>query len=133
MRIGIGYSTEERQRIIRCCRHRQVLHQESKLLGERFAAKPSGPARSGDFPQNRRQTNVLRQTRWKPSTIRGAAPDVVIGQFYGGSRGSASLPRRRSGSVLVYDLTDSLRTRLNCMAPRSMAALISSGRIGLLR
>ena len=53
--------------------------------------------------------------------------------IYGGSRGSASLPRRRSGSVLVYDLTDSLRTRLNCMAPRSMAALISSGRIGLLR
>src|SRR5580704_4037844 len=24
--------------------------------------------------------NVLRRTRWKPSTTRGAAPDVVIGQ-----------------------------------------------------
>ena len=42
MRIGIGYSKEERQRVIRCCR--QVLHQESKLLDERFGAKVSGPA-----------------------------------------------------------------------------------------
>ena len=24
--------------------------------------------------------NALRRTRWKPTTIRGAAPDVVIGQ-----------------------------------------------------
>jgi hypothetical protein len=42
-RIFIGYSTEARQRIIRCGRHRQKLHQKSKLLGERFGAKPSGP------------------------------------------------------------------------------------------
>jgi hypothetical protein len=51
VRIGIGYSTEERHRIIRCCRHRQMLHQESKLLGERFGAKPSGPARIRRFPK----------------------------------------------------------------------------------
>ena len=36
--------------------------------------------------------NVPRRTRRKPSTIRGAPPEVVIGQIYGGSRGSASLP-----------------------------------------
>jgi hypothetical protein len=34
VRIGIGYSTEEWQRIIRCWHHRQMLRQESKLLGE---------------------------------------------------------------------------------------------------
>ena len=41
--------------------------------------------------------NVLAR---KLSTVRGTAPDVVIGQSYGGSRGSASLRARRSGSVL---------------------------------
>ena len=39
--------------------------------------------------------NVLRRTRRKPSTIRGAAPDVVIGQIYGGSRGAHPYRRRR--------------------------------------
>jgi hypothetical protein len=34
VRIGAGHSKEERQRIICCCR--QVLHQESEPLGERF-------------------------------------------------------------------------------------------------
>ena len=60
MRIGICYSTEERHRIIRCCRHRQMLHQESKLLGERFGAKPSGPARIRRFPQNHCQNRVSK-------------------------------------------------------------------------
>jgi hypothetical protein len=51
VRISIGYSTETRHRIIRCYRHRQMLHQESKLLGERFGAKPSGQRGSGDSPK----------------------------------------------------------------------------------
>jgi hypothetical protein len=58
VRIGIGYSKEERQRIIRCCG--QVLHQESKLLGERFGGKPSGPVRIGRFPQDRRQNRAFQ-------------------------------------------------------------------------
>jgi hypothetical protein len=58
VRIGIGYSTEKRHRIIRWCHHRQMLHQESKLLGERFGAKPSGPARIRRFPQNCRQNRA---------------------------------------------------------------------------
>ena len=49
MRIGIGYSKEERQRIICCCR--QVLHQESKLIGERFGASRPDQRGSGDFPK----------------------------------------------------------------------------------
>src|SRR5271165_3130183 len=36
--------------------------------------------------------NVLRRTRRKPSTIKGAAPDGYYRTIYGGSRGSASLP-----------------------------------------
>ena len=57
VRIGAGHSKEERQRIICCCR--QVLHQESKLIGERFGAKPSGTARIRRFPQNRRQNRAF--------------------------------------------------------------------------
>jgi hypothetical protein len=37
-----------------------VLHQESKLFGERFCAKPSGPARIGRFPQDRRQNRAFQ-------------------------------------------------------------------------
>jgi hypothetical protein len=58
VRVGIGYPKEERQRIIGC--RRQVLHQESKLLGERFCAKPSGPTKIGRFPQDRRQNRAFQ-------------------------------------------------------------------------
>ena len=51
VRIGAGHSKEERQRIICCCR--QVLHQESEPLGERFgrtsedqAISPKPPTKS---------------------------------------------------------------------------------------
>src|SRR5271167_1555804 len=44
--------------------------------------------------------NVLRRTRRKPSTIRGAAPDVVIGQSTAARAGAHPYRRRRSGSVL---------------------------------
>ena len=44
--------------------------------------------------------NVLRRTRRKPSTIRGAAPDVVIGQSTAVRAGARPYRRRRSASVL---------------------------------
>ena len=44
--------------------------------------------------------NVLRRTRRKPSTIRGAAPDVVIGQSTAVRAGARPYRRRRTGSVL---------------------------------
>ena len=44
--------------------------------------------------------NVLRRTRRKPSTIRGAAPDVVIGQSTAARAGAHPYRARRSGSVL---------------------------------
>src|SRR5208337_2605662 len=45
--------------------------------------------------------NVLRRTRRKPSTIKGAAPDVVIGQSTAARTGARPYRRRRSGSVLA--------------------------------
>src|SRR5271166_5277151 len=44
--------------------------------------------------------NLLARTRRRPSTIRGAAPDVVIGQFTAAPAGAHPYRRRRSGSVL---------------------------------
>ena len=46
--------------------------------------------------------NVLRRTRRKPSTIRGAAPDVVIGQSTAARAGAHPYRGRRSGSVLSF-------------------------------
>ncbi len=45
--------------------------------------------------------NVLRRTRRKPSTIRGAAPEVVIGQSTAARAGAHPYHHRRSGSVLA--------------------------------
>ena len=45
--------------------------------------------------------NVLRRTRRKSSTIRGGAPDVVIGQSTAARAGARPYRRRRSGSVLA--------------------------------
>jgi hypothetical protein len=49
MGIGIGYSKEERQRIIRCCR--QMLHQKSKLLGEALAQSRLAQSKIGNEPK----------------------------------------------------------------------------------
>src|ERR1700736_3922475 len=46
--------------------------------------------------------NMLRRTRRKPSTIRGAAPDVVIGQSTEARAGARPYRHRRSGSVLSF-------------------------------
>ncbi len=54
--------------------------------------------------------NVLRRTRRKPSTIKGAAPDVVIGQSTAVRAGARPYRRRRTGSVLSL---------LQCVIPRS--------------
>ena len=74
VRIGIGYSKEERQRIICCCR--QVLHEESKLIGERFGAKPSGPARIRRFPQKPSKSRFLSRL-FPPPSARPAARDRI--------------------------------------------------------
>src|SRR5580693_8952700 len=63
--------------------------------------------------------NVLRRTRWKPSTIRGAAPDVVIGQSTAARTGarpyhlqlritSLVACERRTGSASLPPLTSRL-------------------------
>ena len=53
--------------------------------------------------------NVLRRTRRKPSTIRSAAPDVVIGQSTAARAGAHPYRRRRSGSVLSKWVVGAIR------------------------
>ena len=50
--------------------------------------------------------NVLRRTRRKPSTIRGAAPDVVIGQSTAARAGAHPYRRRRAQTFVVANQFD---------------------------
>ena len=81
-------------RRVRCCMSRRVIcrfcHARSRV--------PIVSALSIIAPP----VNVLRRTRWKPSTIKGAAPDVVIGQSTAARAGAHPYRRRRSGSVLSF-------------------------------
>src|SRR6266481_8100943 len=54
--------------------------------------------------------NVLRRTRRKPSTIRGAAPDVVIGQSTAARAGAHPY---RAGEVARSYHSDSVYQRFN--------------------
>src|SRR5271166_4417563 len=79
-------------RRVRRCMSRRVFAvsamraRECRLYSDLFIFAPS--------------VNVLRRTRRKPSTIRGAAPDVVIGQSTAARAGAHPYRRRRSGAVL---------------------------------
>src|ERR1700675_3011661 len=57
--------------------------------------------------------NVLRRTRRKPSTIRGAAPDVVIGQSTAARAGAhLPAPAERLGPIIsTVHTNDSTLTR----------------------
>ena len=57
-RIGIGYSDEEWQRVLRRCH--QTLHQDLEFFGESFGAKLSGPARIGRISCHHRQNRTFQ-------------------------------------------------------------------------
>src|SRR5271166_1834352 len=72
-RVGCGASDG------RCAPARPALHVSTRLLPFLPCALASADC-IGALSINAPSVNVLRRTRRKPSTIRGAAPDAVIGQ-----------------------------------------------------
>src|SRR5271157_3141567 len=62
------------------------------------------------FPLLRLLVNVLRRTRRKPSTIRGAAPDVVIGQSTAARAGARPYQRSLSQDAEIRLLNCSSKT-----------------------
>ena len=82
----------------RCAPARPALHVSTRVLPflPRALASADRP-----FPLLRPSVNALRRTRRKPSTIKGAPPDVVIGQSTAARAGARPYRRRRSGSVLA--------------------------------
>jgi hypothetical protein len=97
VRVGIGYSKEERQRIIRCCR--QVLHQESKLSFSVNALAQSRPDQrgSGDFPK---------------TAVKIALSKAIISATVGEAGGSGSYKSREEPvyelSAVVHDLSTTI-------------------------
>src|SRR5580704_5699099 len=70
--------------------------------------------------------NVLRRTRRKPSTIRGAAPDVVIGQSTAARAGAHPY---RAGEVArsYHSYTDSLSIESGTLPSRNQREQTISG------
>ena len=95
----VGCSASDGRYALRRVRRCTALHVSTRLSPFLPCALASADC-IRPFPLLRLLVNVLRRTRRKPSTIRGAAPDVVIGQSTAAPAGARPYRRRRSGSVL---------------------------------